>query len=153
MTMPLSAYIDALKADAERATAAEDTFRREIAMRTKELERERAFAFRRLNLMRAVAEGIASVESEEIAVAGAASVLRIRLGWTDDSEARTEVLSRFAPVARALFDQIAPEKCDGELRDVTEALEEFETWYGATHTVPFWVLFENVMRETPVVDF
>jgi hypothetical protein len=52
-----------------------------------------------------------------------------------------------------LFDQIAPEKCDGELRDATEALEEFETWYGATHTVPFWALFENVMRETPVVDF
>jgi len=153
MTIMLTSYLDELKADADRASVAEDKFRREIATRTRELERERAFAFRRLNLMRAVAEGIASAESEEIAVAAANAVLRIRLGWSDDSEARTEVLSRFAPVAQAMFDQLAPEKCEDEPRDVGTALAEFETWYGATHPVAFWVLFENVMRETPVVDF
>lgn len=149
----LSTYLDALKADADRAATAEDTFRREIASRTRALEQERAFAFRRLNLMRAIAEAIASAESEEIAVAGATAVLRVRLGWSTDSDARTEVLFRFAPVAQAMFDQLAPEEAESEPADVSAALADFERWYAATHPVAFWVLFENVMPETPVVDF
>ena len=32
-------------------------------------------------------------------------------------------------------------------------LKNFERWYAETHTGPFWVLFENYMPETPVVDF
>lgn len=151
--MSLSSYLDALKADADRATAAEDTFRREIASRTKALEQERAFAFRRLNLMKAVAEGMASAESEEVAVAAAAAMLRGRLGWSTDSDARAEVLSRFAPVAQAMFAQAAPEKTRSEPPEVAEALSSFEAWYAATHPVAFWVLFENVMPETPLVDF
>jgi hypothetical protein len=153
---PLSAYLDALKVEAEHANVAEDAFRRSIVTRTKELERERAFAFRRLNLMRAVAEAIASVESEEIAVAASAATLRGRLGWSSDSDARTEVISRFAPVAQAMFAQLAPEEVEEEkepLPDAAAALSEFESWYTATHPVAFWVLFENVMPETPVVDF
>jgi hypothetical protein len=156
--MPLSDYLDGLKADAERANVAEDAFRRSIVARTKELERERAFAFRRLNLMRAVAEAIASAESEEIAVAGSAAVLRGRLGWSSDSDARSEVISQFAPVAQSMYAQLAPEEpeeesADAPKPDVTMALGAFETWYAATHPVAFWVLFENVMPETPVVDF
>jgi hypothetical protein len=37
--------------------------------------------------------------------------------------------------------------------DVIDALTEFERWYAETHPKPFWVLFENYMPETPVVDF
>ena len=58
-----------------------------------------------------------------------------------------------------MFSQLMPEKCEGEAaekaepRDVAAALTEFESWYEATHPVDFWALFENVMPETPVVDF
>jgi hypothetical protein len=149
----LAGYLAALKADADRATAAEDTFRREIGSRTRELERQRAFAFRRLNLMNAIGEVIAAAESEEIAVAGAGAVLRARLGWSSDSDARSEVVSRFAPVAQAMFVQLTPEETEQEPAEVGEALAEFEAWYAAAHPVAFWVLFENVMPETPVVDF
>ncbi len=66
--MTPAAFLDALKAAADAAEAAEAKFRREIAERTKALDRERAFAFRRLNFMRAIADAVASAESEEIAV-------------------------------------------------------------------------------------
>ena len=100
---PASSFLDALKLAAEQAEQAEDKFRREVAERVKLLDRERAFAHRRLNFMRAIADAIAGAESEEIAVAAAAGVMQVKLGWSDDSEARTEVLSQFTPVAREIF--------------------------------------------------
>lgn len=153
MIAPLSTFLDGLKTAADLAAKGEDEFRRSIAARTKALEAERAFAFRRLNLMRAIAEAVAAAETEEAAVAGANATLRSRLGWSSDSDARTEVLSRFANVAKAMFTQLAPEDAELEPADTAKVLAEFEAWYASTHPVPFWVLFENAMPETPVVDF
>jgi hypothetical protein len=68
---PAPSFLDDLKRANERATSAENDFRRDIAQRIEPLEDERAFAFRRFNLMRAVAAVVASAESEEIAVAAA----------------------------------------------------------------------------------
>jgi hypothetical protein len=155
--MPAPSFLDELKRATERATAAENDFRREVAQRIKALESERAFAFRRYNLMRAVAEAVASAESEEIAVAGAGAILRAKLGWGSDSEARAAVVSRFAPVAQAMFASLAPPSDDQDaaapLPDVVAALADFERWYAETHPQPFWILFETYMPETPVVDF
>ena len=151
---PASSFLDALKLAAEKAERAEDDFRRETAERSKALDRERAFAHRRLNFMHAIAETVAAAESEEIAVAAAGAVMRVKLGWSSDSEARTEVLSHFLPVAREVFVSLAP--AGGESPsppDVGRALEEFEAWYRATHPNAFWVLFEHYMPETPRVDF
>lgn len=147
-------YIEALRAAAHRCTAAEDEFRRTIASRLKELEQERAFSYRRFNLINEVSAAVASAESEEIAVAVATAVLRARLGWVSDSDARIAVTSSFAPVAQAMFANLAPvESADEPKPDVLAALADFEAWYLATHPAPFWMLFENVMPETPVVDF
>jgi hypothetical protein len=152
MMVPASVFLDGLKDAADRAVKAEEDFRRSIAARTKALETERAFAFRRLNLMRAVAEAIAPAENEEAALAAATATLRARLGWSSDSAARSETLARFAPVAKAMAAEAKPEIPEKTV-DMADALAEFEAWYAATHPVPFWVLFENVMQETPVVDF
>ena len=151
---PASPFLDALKLAVEKAERAEDQFRREVAERVKMLDRERAFAHRRLNFMRAISEAIATVESEEIAVAAGLAVARTKLGWSDDSEARTEVLSHFSSVVRELFAGLAPDR-DGKpaAANVARALDEFETWYRSTHPNAFWVLFEHYMPETPVVDF
>jgi hypothetical protein len=150
---PGPSFLDALKHASEQADKAEDEFRRSITTRIKEFERERAFAHRRLNLMRAVSETVAGAESEEIAVASATAVLRARLGWSSDSDARTEVLSRFAPVAQAIFVSLAPDEAETTPPDVIASLAEFEKWYAETHPNPFWVLFEHYMPETPLVDF
>ena len=149
----MTPFLDALARAADAAEKAEAAFRREIAARVKALEQERAFAFRRLNFMRAIGAVIAEAEDEEMAVANALGVVRDRLGWASDSEARGEVLTHFAPVARAAFLSLAPPEAEAEAVDVGAALAAFESWYAATHPQPFWVLFETYMPETPRVDF
>ena len=100
--MSASSYLDALTIAANQAAAAEDgAFVARLRRASRRWERDRVHAFRRLNLMRAIAEAISPVESPEIAVAATNAVLRHRLGWADDSEARAEVLSHFAPIALA----------------------------------------------------
>jgi hypothetical protein len=146
-----ASFLLELKTVAEAAKAAEGSFRREAAKQIATLEQERAFAFRRLNLMRAIAEAVVSAESEEVAVASAFAVLRTRLGWTSDSEARSEVITHFGPVAQAVFRTSA----SGEegVADIHTALADFERWYGETRRSPFWALFEQQMPATPLVDF
>jgi hypothetical protein len=154
MMGPAASYLDSLKLSADQSAIAENEFRSQIATRIKELEQQRSFAFRRLNLMKEVSSVIASAESEEIAVAAATAVLRAKLGWASDSEARVAVVSSFAPVAQAMFASLAPVEGEDEQKpDVIKALADFEAWYRETHPNPFWVLFENYMPETPVVDF
>jgi hypothetical protein len=146
-------YLDDLKHAAERASVAEDSLRREIAQRVKAAEQERAIAFRRLNLMRAIAETIASAESEEIAVAGAGAALRARLGWNQPNDMRDAIITQFAAVAQAMFADLAPPQAEQDQPDVLGSLAEFERWYAQNYPTPFWTLFENYMPETPVVDF
>jgi hypothetical protein len=152
MTLAISSSLDAFKTAAEQAEASERQYRREAAQQIAALERRRAFAFRRLNLIRAIADAVANSEDEEIAVARALAVLRTKLGWTADSEARTQTLARFAPIGRAVFHGLAPSE-DVPVTSVQSALAEFETWYADNHETPFWVLFERYVPETPLVDF
>jgi len=142
-------FLAALKCAADQASEAEESFRRDIGARMKELERQRAFAWRRLNLMRGIDESIAPAANEEDAVAAADSALRLKLGWGDDSPARSEVLSHFAAIPRAVF---ASRGKEAEV-DVVATLANFEEWYRDTHPGPFWALFDYEIPETPVVDF
>ena len=103
--------------------------------------------------MRAIAAVIAAAEDEKSAIASAQDVMREKLGWVADSEARAETLAQFAPVVRAAFATLAPPEAEAEEGDVGAALSRFESWYSATHPRPFWVLFETYMPETPRVDF
>ena len=141
-----------LKSAAEAAKAAEVSFRREAAGHIATLERERAFAFRRLNLMQAIAEAVVSAENEEVAVASAFAVLRMRLGWTSDSEALSEVITHFGPVAIAVF-RSSGSGDEQAAADIRAALADFERWYAETRGSPFWALFEQQMPATPLIDF
>lgn len=149
---PAVSSLEALETAASGAAAAETAYRREAAERIKQLERERSFAFRRINLMKSVAEAAARAESEEMAVAGSQAILRAKLGWSGDSEARSAVLTEFAKVAQALFTDLHPQD-DRVPTDVLALLKEFEAWYEAAHRAPFWDLFDQPMPETPLVDF
>lgn len=137
------ARLDAAKAAADMA---ETTYRAEAARRTEELARERAYAWRRGDLMRALAAALDGIGDAEMAAAAGQALLRARLGWSDDSEARAEVFTRFAAVAVALFEaegEAAPEA----------ALAAFEDWYLSTRQSAFWYLFEHYLPDTPLVDF
>jgi hypothetical protein len=152
MMLPAS-FLDTLKAAADGAAAAENAFRRDAAERIKTLERERVFAFRRLNLMCSIAERVRVAEDSELAVASSVAMLRARLGWAGDSEAHSAVLSRFAPVAEAVFARLASPDEEAPNADVIKSLAEFERWYAESHATSFWVLFDQYVTETPVVDF
>lgn len=148
----LGDYLSALQGNADAADAAESAFRREAAERIAALASARAACFRRVNLVCSVAEVVSSAECEEMAVAVAQAQLRLRLGWTTESEARDEVLSRFAPVALALF-RAAQSPQEVAPADPGGALNAFEAWYAETRNSPFWDLFESYIPETPRVDF
>jgi len=149
-----ASFLVQLQAAADAVAEAETAFRRESAQRIAALERERIFAFRRLNFMRGVAGAIAGAADTEAAVASALDFLRAQLDWSSASAARDAVLARFSPVAQAMFAVGAPaERAIADAIDVRRELAAFEAWYAETHAGPFWNLFENYLRETPVVDF
>ena len=149
-----ASYLEELQAAADGAADAETAFRRESAQRIAALERERAFAFRRVNFVRGIAGAIAGAEDAEAAVASALGALRDQLDWSSASTARDAVRARFTPVAQAIFAAGAPvERTSAQVPDVRRELAVFEAWYAETHAGPFWNLFENYLRETPVVDF
>lgn len=143
--------LQALAAAADGADRAERQYRQDAGQRIAALEQERAFAFRRLNLMRELADAIAGADAEESAVGIAAATLRGKLGWSSESEARSEVTERFAPVAQALFRSLTGE--DEPVPAPQLALADFERWYADSRKTPFWILFERYVQETPLVDF
>jgi hypothetical protein len=147
-----ASFIETLDAAAKGAATSETAYRREAAERIKHLERERSFAFRRVNLMKPIADAAARAESEEMAVAGSQAILRAKLGWSIDSEAHSTVLTEFAKVAQALFATLHPTE-ERPAADVLALLTDFEAWYEAAHRKPFWDLFDQPMPETPLVDF
>lgn len=153
MTAPGLPFLEPLQTAASAASAAEAAFRQQAAQRIAALNRERAFAFRRLNLMRAIVDAIVEAETEELAVGRALATLRGHLDWSNDSEARSLVLARFSPVAQAVFANLTAAGSHAPVPDVTQALAEFENWYAETRDTPFWSLFDQYRPETPVVDF
>lgn len=156
MTAALAPLLATLKATADQASATENAFRRETAQRIAVLERERTFAHRRLNFLRAVITAIAAVETEEEAIARASSTLCAEIGWDGISEARTAVLDQFTAVTKAIFaDLHAKEDDSSSAADASAlpALAAFEAWYVATHPLPFWALFDQYVPQTSIVDF
>jgi len=157
-TTALTPLVDTLKATAEKAGEAETAYRRETAQRIAALERERSFAFRRLNLMRAVIAAVAAVETEEDAIARASTTLCEEIGWDGISEARTAVLDQFGTVTKAVFADLHPDPesdppAPGDGSAALTALATFEAWYVATHPGPFWALFDQYVPQRSLVDF
>jgi hypothetical protein len=148
----VAALLEVLQSAASGAASAETAYRREAAARIKQLERARSFAFRRINLLKPIVDAAARADSEEMAVAGSQAILRAKLGWPGDSEARSKVLTEFAKVAQALFANLHPAE-DRASPDVLTVLTDFEAWYEAAHGAAFWDLFDQPMPETPLVDF
>ncbi|MFD2237481.1 hypothetical protein [Aureimonas populi] len=166
-THPFVAELEGAARESERAEA---EFRRTMNARVAELARQRAFAFRRMNLMKSLFSTVGQAPSQEIALAAALAALRTRLGWVEDSPAREEVLGEYAKVAASAFAELHPEGAgaegaqappvllaslapEGPAVNTRTALERFEAWYGETRSTPFWVLFEHYMPETQLVDF
>jgi len=149
---PATAVLAAFEKAAGTASEAEAAMRRQMEAEMLRLERERAFAYRRLNFMRALSSGILPAENEQAAVANGCVVVRAELGWENDSETRTETLARLAPVIEATFACLTAAAGDRAADHIVQALSDFEAWYRARFEQPFWMLFERHVEELPLVE-
>jgi len=152
MSAPTQAFLDHLKAAATSAHEAENALRKRMAEEIARLERQRAFAYRRLNLMNEVTKAAASAENEDAAVARGLAVLRTELGWTSESETRKATLERFERVVRAAIAGLSSTETAESAPDIADELSGFETWYESTYGKPFWVLFDQEIQEIPLVE-
>jgi hypothetical protein len=154
MMPPAPGLLATFEAAATAAGKAETAVRKRMEAEVAAAERERAFAYRRLNLMRTLARAIGRAEDEEAAVGRGLAAVRAELGWESDNDTRTETLSRLAPVVRAAFAALAPATTEEELAAaaVGRILADFEAWYEQAYGRSFWALFEQPVEEMPLVE-
>jgi len=146
------AYLDGLGATARAASIAEESYRRDVAQWIKELENRRAFAWRRLNLMRAVSAAVTGAKDEnEAAEFGAAAMLR-EVGWNGATQTQRDVAERFRPVSLAVFAAAREEGGADAAQSAAAALETFESWFAEQRNAAFLTLMEREIVETPLVE-
>ncbi len=146
--MTLAAYLDGLDAAARAASTAERDWQAEAARRAAELKAERAFAWRRLNLMRSLAGAVRGGEDEETALAAGRAAFLRETGLTGATEAQRQVAERFAPVLIAIRAAIAEDGAG----DPSAALAAFEAWYAEDRGRPFLALMEREIVDLPLVE-
>lgn len=137
---------------AEAARRAEDTCRREAAVRIEALARERANAFRRLNFVRVTTKAIAEAEDPDKATARARFIVAGALGWEEIGPRQALVLDKLIPVFEAIQAEMSASE-GPSCPSSQAALHAFEDWYRQETGTEFYALFERYMPETPRVDF
>lgn len=158
MRTPDADFITDLEGSAIAAQREEISFRQNIAAEIAKRERARAFAFRRLDLARTMAEAANGADNADEAIARQIAALKRELDWHSDTDARTRVLDAWRPVAEAVWSVVgsddAAEGAPAPARAaVPQALAAFESWYESEHGKPFLDMFEVVIEEMPVVEF
>src|SRR5690554_4834880 len=129
-----ASYLENLHAAARAASAAEVEHQKQAAARAAELRNERAFAWRRLNLMRGLADAVRGAETAEAAIAAGRTAMLGMVGWNGATQAQRDVADRFRPVVLAVWNACREQ---GEETDAGAALAEFEAWFAAERGSPF----------------
>jgi hypothetical protein len=153
---PLTALLDDLDRIAHDASINEENYRKEAAVRFRELEQDRAFGFRRLNLMRTVTAALDGSESEEDAILRGSTAFLRELEWSGTSETQQETLTNFAPVIAACWQATQPNTSEAEAlvnsTTIIEKLRAFEAWFAEHRNGPFLSIMEREMVELPLVE-
>lgn len=151
-TPELTNYFEELDRIAKAANAAEDEFRNSISKRMRELEELRSFAFRRLNLMKAVGHSVADAKDEEEAKSKASEAFLLEVNWTGGSQSQRDVVEKFAPVVVAVWNASKPEARPDDVVKIAEELAAFEAWFGQSREAPFLSLMQKEVLELPLVE-
>lgn len=152
---PLTALLDNLDQIAHTASINEENYRKEAAARFRELEQDRAFGFRRLNLMRTVTAAITNSEGEDDAILKGSAAFLQELGWTAASEMQQEALEHFCPIISACWQATQSETPEAEsdaIGAIIEKLRAFEAWFGEARNGPFLSVMEREIVELPLVE-
>jgi hypothetical protein len=140
-----------LEAAARAAWQEEEAVRTRLAQEVARLERRRAFAHRRMHLVRLLAAAGAGADAEEAAAAAQRAAVRRELGWEGESALRQATLDRLQPVGLAVW-HCARGTEGAQPAAVLAGLEAFEAWYEATHAAPFYALFDQEPAEVNLVE-
>lgn len=154
MTGPHSGFLAALERAAVAAQQEELRFRANVASEIARRERERQFAFRRVEIAKAMARAAATADAKDDAVAAQAAAFRRELGWYGETEHKKATLEQWRKVAEAVWRDMKPD--DVTARDgvsVPEAMAQFEAWYVAQFGENYLALLDREMPEIPVVEF
>lgn len=145
-------YLEDLGAVAREASIAEEQFRKQAALRAEELKVERAFAFRRLNLVKAIGRAVSSAENEEDALRSGRNVFFREVSWNGATQKQKEVADQFNPVILSVWSAVRPEQEVDEQPLVGDALAAFEDWYRESRNTAFLNLMEREIVELPLVE-
>ena len=145
-------YLDGLDRRAREASVAEEQFRKEAARQTEQLKNERVFAYRRLNLLRAIGRAVATAKDEAEAQGSGRSVFYREVGWNGTTQAQRDVAEQFTPVILAIWNAAGPDREVDEESSVPETLAAFERWFEESRSTAFLNLMEREVVELPLVE-
>lgn len=149
---PIDTYLEQLDATARAASGAEDEYRRDVMERIKNLERVRAFAFRRLNLVRSVVAAMAGAKDEAEATALGSTTFLRELNWSGASESHREVANRFMPIIATLWQMSGEAVPEGVIARLDDELTAFENWFAENRNASFLSLMDGEVLELPLVE-
>jgi hypothetical protein len=150
MTETVTSLVAKFEGIATKAHQAEMSLRKQFAGELARLERERAYAFRRVAFVRLLAESTADKPTEEEAVTAQCRALSEELGWDGTSKVREAILDSMGPLARSIWQSLHQA---GPEAPVETTLDQFETWFRHNHEMEFYALFDQYVPEAPLVDF
>lgn len=146
-------FVAELRDRAHAAQAEEIRFRRSIAAEMEARERARAWAFRRLGLIRAMVTVAVGAETAEEARAAQQRAFAVELGFDGSGEAQARTVEAWGAVADAVHSALRPAAQEGPPAPTpAEALAAFEAWYEAAFGRPFLALLDQEPLEIPVVE-
>lgn len=147
-----AAYLDDLDRRAREASVAEEQFRKEAARQTEHLKNERVFAYRRLNLLRAIGRAVATAKDEAEAQGSGGSVFYREVGWSGATQAQRDAAEQFMPVILAIWNAAGPDREVDEECSIPEVLAAFERWFEESRSTAFLNLMEREVVELPLVE-
>lgn len=144
-----------LEQAAGAAQRSEIAFRQEVANEVHRHERERQFAFRRVELAKSMARAAAECETRDAAVASQISAFKSEFGWYGENDQRRRICAAWEAVADAIWREAKAAAGDDNkeaLATVVQAMLAFEAWYGDEFGRPFLELLDHEIPEMPVVE-
>lgn len=157
MSIPQPAFLGELHAAAVAAQQDEMSFRNNVAAEMARRERERQFAFRRVELARRMLVAASTAKSREEAVKQQIAALKTEFGWYADTGLRPRIYEAWTPVAEAVWHSL-PKPAENAAApqagvSVQAAMRTFEVWYETEIGSPFLALLDHEIPEMPVVEF
>ncbi len=148
-----SSLLANFEAAAKAAQVAETELRRKLATEIARSERNRIYAFRRIRLLKTLAESAASqTDDPDVAWTAQRNAVSSDLGWSAISESYAAILEHIRPLAAAIRASLQPGS-DAGSNTILQALEQFEQWFEQTHNKAFYALYDQYVPEVPIVDF